>query len=295
MTKTTPFDELFSAAGVQGWLHARDIDSGKELEHDADAPVILASVFKIPVLLEMYAQGEAGELDVTAPVTVPVAGRTTGPFGISLMRDPISMSLRDLGWLMMGISDNAATDVITERVGVDRVNATLGRLGLDQTVLMGTCQDLFDTMLADLGADPSGSFDELDLTKPAVLDTLRALDPTATSRSTPRQVTELLSQIWTDRAGSAEVCAQVRTTLGQQVWPHRLAAGFPEDPTKTSGKTGTLPRVRNECGVVEYDDGGRYAVAVFTRSTSTTQKNPAADAVIGAAARRAVDLLRGQG
>ncbi len=61
---------------------------------------------------------------------------------------------------------------------------------------------------------------------------------------------------------------------------------------RTSGKTGTLPTVRNEVGVVEYPDGGRYAVAVFTRSASTSQKNAAADAVIGRAARLAVDALR---
>ena len=281
--------QLFADAGVEGRLLARDLATGAEVAHGADELVVLASVFKVPVLLELHCQGEEGRLDLTAPVAVPAEGRTLGPFGISLMRDPLQMSLRDLAWLMTGISDNAATEVICDAVGVERVNARLQSLGLRSTVLIGACRDLFQTMAEDL-ADVGGL--EADLTDPAVVDRMRVLDPAATSHTTPRDITDLLTLIWTDRAGSPDVCAEVRQTLATQVWPHRLAAGFPEDGVVTSGKTGTLPRLRNEVGVVEYADGGRYAVSVFTRSASASRKNAPADAVIGAAARAAVEELR---
>jgi beta-lactamase class A len=289
----TDLASVFSDAGVDGSLHAVDLASGREVVHDADAPVVLASVFKVPVLLELFKQGESGRLDLAAPVQVPVADRAPGPFGISVMRDPLQMSLRDLAWLMMGISDNAATDVICEAVGIDAVNGTLAGLGLTETVLIGDCRALFRTIAEDLGVDTLDDLEEVDLTDPAVIDRLRVIDPLVTSRSTPRDITRLLTAIWQDEAASPEVCAEVRRILGLQVWPHRLAAGFPEDDVRTAGKTGTLPRCRNEVGVVEYADGGRYAVAVFTRSQSTSSKNPAADAAIGAAARLAVDELRG--
>jgi beta-lactamase class A len=84
----------------------------------------------------------------------------------------------------------------------------------------------------------------------------------------------------------------MRRILSNQVWPHRLASGFPEDVVSTAGKTGTLVTVRNEAGVVTYPDGKRYAVAIFTRSHKIRSKNPGADAVIGAAARAAVTHLR---
>jgi beta-lactamase class A len=284
---------VFADAGVRGSFHAIDLATRGEVEHGADDPVVLASVFKVPVLLELFRQGEDGRLDLTKPVLVPAEGRSLGPFGISIMRDPLQMSLRDLAWLMMGISDNAATDVICDVVGIDAVNATLTELGCKDTLLIGACRDLFTTMAEDLGAGSIAELDALDLTDAATVDRLRAIDPLVTSRSTPRDVTSLLAKIWQDEAASPAVCEEVRRTLGQQVWPHRLAAGFPEDAVRTSGKTGTLPRWRNEAGVVEYPDGGRYAVAVFTRSESTTTKNPAADAAIGAAARYAVDTLRG--
>jgi beta-lactamase class A len=59
-----------------------------------------------------------------------------------------------------------------------------------------------------------------------------------------------------------------------------------------SGKTGSWPGIRNEVGVVEYADAGRYAVAVFTTTERKTATPPEIDHVIGTAARIAVDALR---
>jgi D-alanyl-D-alanine carboxypeptidase len=59
-----------------------------------------------------------------------------------------------------------------------------------------------------------------------------------------------------------------------------------------AAKTGTLPAVRNECGVVTCPDGRQYAVAVFTRARAVTERQPKVDASIGTAARLAVDHLR---
>ncbi|WP_327115560.1 class A beta-lactamase-related serine hydrolase [Nocardia sp. NBC_01730] len=56
-------------------------------------------------------------------------------------------------------------------------------------------------------------------------------------------------------------------------------------------KTGTLPGVRNEIGVVEYPDGKRYAVAVFTRGSMLVQRLPEVDRAIGAAAVRAIESI----
>jgi len=145
------------------------------------------------------------------------------------------------------------------------------------------------TIMEDLGTD---SLDGLVRSAPEALDGLRAVDPRLTNRGTARELTRLLTLIWSDAAAPPDCCQQVRRILGLQVWPHRLSSGFPEDAIKVSGKTGTLLRWRNEVGVVEYPDHGRYALAVFTKSRRLTEKNPAADAVIGQAARLAVDRLR---
>ena len=53
---------------------------------------------------------------------------------------------------MMAVSDNAATDVIIARVGLERINATLRELGLERTVLAGDCADIGQAIMDAVGA-----------------------------------------------------------------------------------------------------------------------------------------------
>ena len=284
---------LFERAGVDGFLHAVDIKSGQEVGLEPDAPVVTASTFKIAVLVELFRQADAGAIDLTEQVTVPVDQRAPGPTGLSVMLDPVSMSWRDLAQSMIVVSDNAATDVICERVGLDNVNRSMRDLGLTDTHLDDDCRGIFATLAEDAGVK---SLDDVPMV-PALelLERMRALRPETTDRTTPRDMTTLLRLIYTDAAASAESCQHMRRILLNQVWPHRLAAGFPEDDVFTAGKTGTLIIWRNEVGVVGRTDGSLFAVAVYTRSRQPSIKNPRADAVIGAAARMAVDDLTSTG
>ncbi|MFE0788937.1 serine hydrolase [Streptomyces mutabilis] len=277
----------FADAGVTGWLHAVDIDSGAQVEAGADQPVCTASVHKVCVLVTLHELAAAGEIDLTEQVECPPAGRTPGPTGLAAMLDPVRLSLRDAALLMMSVSDNTAADLLLRRVGLDAVNRTTARLGLTRTRAVYGFAEMLGTMREDAG--PTGA---RALTDPHVITRLRALDPARTNRSTPRDMTRLLSALWRDEACPSEYGAAMRRVMGLQVWPHRLASGFPFDDVHVAGKTGTLPTLRNEVGVVEYPDGGRYAVAVFTRTANPAATLPAADAVIGTAARIAVDALR---
>lgn len=287
---TATFEAIFKAAAVDGYVHAKDLGSGREIGYRSDAAVVAASVFKVPVLVELFRQADAGLINLSEAVIVPVAGRSFGPTGLSVMLDPVTLSWRDLALSMIVVSDNAATDVICARVGLDKVNATLDTLGLPGTRVDFDCRELFVQMGQDAGVARLADFPpqpDADLIR-----RLRVLDAHATNRTTPREISRLFEMIWTDRAASPESCAQMRRILGAQVWPHRLASGFPEDRIRTAGKTGTLVTVRNEAGMVSYDNGRNIAVSVFTRSHQARAKHPAQDAAIGKAARLAADLLR---
>ncbi|RSN14545.1 serine hydrolase [Nonomuraea sp. WAC 01424] len=279
------FATLFRMAGVTGWLHVRDVDSGREAGLGADQPVPLASVYKLPLLVEFCRQADAGRLDPTTQTTVTPDQRVSGPTGLSAMLDEVTMSLRDLAYLMMTVSDNTSADVLLDRVGMDDVNTMLDAFGLTGTRVLQSGRAMYETMELDTGH----GWPYLD---PEDISRMRVLDPARTNRSTPREMTRLLAMIWRDEAASPASCAWMRAVLNMQVWPHRLASGFPYDDVEVGGKTGSLPTLRNEVGLVEYPDGGRYAVAVFTRSFGTAVIQPRADAVIGTAARMAVDHLR---
>lgn len=287
------FQALLDERGLEGWLHAVDLDSGAETGFGADELVVSASVFKVPVLVELCRQWSVGALVPTQRVRLPADDLLTeGPTGYSVTLDDVDVSLRDLALSMMSVSDNRATDVIMGMLGLDAINATMQRLGHRDTVLVGDCNALFRTIEEDLGQDSGGAaeLEPAELTRR--MRTVRALTPAATTHTTPRETTTLFAQLWRDEILDPAACAEARRILGLQVWPHRLGSGFPEAGVQISAKTGTLGHRRNEAGVVEYPDGRRFAVAVFVGSSHDGSRDPVADAAIGTLARATVDSLR---
>lgn len=287
-------EQIFSNAGATGFVHAKQVgrDDGPQVCLNADSPVVLASVFKILVLTAFAEEVTSGRLDPLERATVTARYRIGG-VGTAGFADDTTASLRDLSLNMMSFSDNAATDVIYHRLGHERVGAVATGLGLSDTALIGCCEDVFASVLDDLGASAESDPEEvLAAASEEQVWGLRALDAPQTSHSTPRDITAVLDAIWTDRAASSEACAMVREVMGKQVWQHRLSSGFDQDGITIAAKTGTLPGVRNEAGVVTYPDGASYAVAVFTRADDLGERRPRIDASIGLAARACVEQLR---
>lgn len=293
LTVEAEIGEVFARAGVVGFLHARPVDHADiEVAVRADEPVVLASVSKITIALAYGRAVVAGRLDPRERVTVTQRYRIGG-IGTAGCVDDVDVSLRDLAMLMLTQSDNAATDLVLERVGLDGVHQVLADLDLSSTTVDGGCEDLFRTMFDDLDVPWEAGVDGL----VAALDAqgsagLRALDPRRSlHRSTPRDITRQLSAIWTDQGSAPEACAIVRDIMADQVWTHRLMSGFPDD-VAVAGKTGTLTGIRNEAGVVGFPDGRQYAVSVFLRTLRPHERQPLADAAIGLAARLAIESLR---
>ncbi|WAL75361.1 class A beta-lactamase-related serine hydrolase [Kitasatospora sp. YST-16] len=299
---TDDIPEIFERAGCEGALCVRPLEGDAEVGLRADAPVVPASVFKVQVALEVETAFAEGRLDPRERVTLRAADRTPGPVGLSLFEDDAVLSWRDLAVLMLTISDNPSTDALLRRVGVDALNATAARLGLTGTVVESDLRTMLDSIGEDLGRAgwedavawaAGASADEL-ARADEQLPSARALDPARGTRTTPRDMADLLRLIWTDRAGPAAACGRVRDVMARQLTRHRIAGGF-RPPVRVAAKSGSLLGVvRNEIGVVSYPDGRRYAAAVFTRSRPGADE-AAISRAIGAATARAVTTLREAG
>ncbi|WIY06810.1 serine hydrolase [Amycolatopsis mongoliensis] len=263
-------EEIFEAAGVRGFLHARRLGTAESVGVDADTLVVMASVVKVPLVLEFARQVAAGQLDPADRVRATAADRLGGS-GTAGFADDAEYSLRDAALLALSVSDNTAADLLFDRVGVENVRSLLAELGLSRTSIIGAPRDLLRTIIDDTSAGLP----------------LRALDPARTSATTPREMTSLLSAIWRDPGPGA----QVREWMSAQVSWHRLTAGFPPE-VAVAAKTGTMPGIRNEIGIATYPDGSAYAVAVFTVGGAETLRRPDIDRAIGDAARAAVEALR---
>jgi beta-lactamase class A len=260
----------------------------------ADDAVVIASIFKILLVLEFARQVVAGQLDPRERVRVTSADRLGG-WGTAGCLDDVELSLRDLAYFAMSVSDNSAADLLLDRVGLDTVRLLAKELGLDRTRIVGGPRDLLESMLAEVGARDEREFA---VRYPALPDErkrrLAVLDPRHTTASTPREITRLLRLVWTDAAGPPGACALVRDLMGRQVFRHRLVSGFPDD-VAVAAKTGTLPGLHMEAGVARYPDGACYAIAVFARTQDLTASRATVDAAIGRAAGFAAAFLRGDG
>ncbi|OON80563.1 serine hydrolase [Streptomyces tsukubensis] len=284
---------MFADAGVRGWLHVADVHRPTaRVTVDPDEPVPVGSVYKLPLMAAFCRLADSGAIDPLLRVTLGPDDRMPGPTGLSILRDPVTVSLRDLVVLMMSVSDNTAADAVLRRVGTAAVDELCREVGMPDTRILGGAATTFERMISETGTESlSAAIKRLadnDASVPAGV-----YDPLSKASTTPSDMARLLRAIWTDGAASAESCAFMRETMGRQAWSHRLASGFPYDDVTVSGKTGTFGSMRHEAGVVELADGGTYTAVVFTQAARADSKLPRADAVIGAAARAAVEELRG--
>jgi beta-lactamase class A len=298
---TAQIRETFDQAECTGQLCVQSLDAQHEVAVDAERPAVSASVFKVSVALEAEIQFADGRLDPRQRVTLRAADRTPGNAGFSLFRDDVEASLRDLVVAMLTISDNAATDALLGRLGIDAVNASSARLGLTGTVIAADLRTIINSVgqaAGFAGWDAMWAWNEQPHSADEEDHLLRrlmaadALVPERTTRTTPRDMATLLRLIWTDQAGPPPACRRVRELMGQQLTKHRLAASFPP-PARVSAKSGSLVGVvRNEIGVIEYPDGPGYAAAVFARARRPWHNDAAINAAIGATAATAVGMLR---
>ncbi|AYY13651.1 serine hydrolase [Actinobacteria bacterium YIM 96077] len=295
MTGTTAdrIQRCFDDAGILGSVHAIALHDHGEIGVLSDEPAVLASVYKLPLAVAYARMVDAGRLDPRATVMLDPETRTHGATGFAAMTDPVTVTWRDAVRSMMAVSDNAAADALLDVVGITRLADVLDDLGLASTRITGGIRDLYASLVDDCGstslADAITHVRDLDS-----LADLATFDPANPHNSigTCRDMTRLLSSLWTDRAASPEQCEFLRTIMAQQVWTQRISAGFPFDDVIVAGKTGTFVGLRHEAGVVEYPNGEAYAVAVFTTSTRARLILPAAETAIAQAAKLAVAHLR---
>jgi beta-lactamase class A len=122
-------------------LAVKDLRSGATLELRADQELATASVIKVALLYELYRQADEGRVDL-AELTGPPLPRTGGGGVLQELGDQVRLTWRDLAVLTAGWSDNTATNMLIERVGLGAVDTRLRALGLGHTRLRRRMLDL---------------------------------------------------------------------------------------------------------------------------------------------------------
>jgi beta-lactamase class A len=223
--------------GVMG-VAILDLTDGRVLLRNADRVFPAASSIKIAILLELYRQDQEARAGAKGKARLDdiytfdpkdlvedsriMAGLTAGVTRVTN---------RDLAQFMVTVSDNAAANVLIDRVGKDNVNAMLHSLGLSKTMLR---RKMMDVAAARRGEE---------------------------NVATPQEMVRLLEAIYKekvlDKQATAEFIKQLSTSK-QSYIPRYL----PEN-VQVANKPGELEAVRTDSGIV-YAQNRPFAISVMT-------------------------------
>jgi beta-lactamase class A len=112
------------------------LGTGEEYYLDADRPMPTASLIKLPVMVETYWQAEEGKVNLDAALTYKKDPKVQGS-GILFnhFSDGATFPLKDAVRLMIAFSDNAATNMVLDQIGLPNTGRRMKSLGLDHTTI----------------------------------------------------------------------------------------------------------------------------------------------------------------
>ncbi|MBD5635023.1 MAG: serine hydrolase, partial [Candidatus Eremiobacteraeota bacterium] len=148
---------LLSAAGHAPGrigIAVEDLATGMTSGVNASANLPAASTIKIPVMVEVFKQMEAGDLDLARVVHLEARDRDWGSGDMADARPGTARSVKQLLWLMITESDNTATNMLIRVVGRTHINKTMRGLGLRNTRLGDDIRSETETIRYALRTSP---------------------------------------------------------------------------------------------------------------------------------------------
>jgi len=116
-------------------VYAHNLRSGETASLAADEAVKTASVIKMGILLDAAEQIRAGKASLQEKLVLTHENQVQGSGVLGQLTAPLALTLGDTLHLMVVVSDNTATNLAIDRIGLDAVNARIAWMGLKDTHL----------------------------------------------------------------------------------------------------------------------------------------------------------------
>ncbi len=286
--------DRLAEAGLIGSFLVRNLGTGEEIGIDPDVGYPIASLVKVPLAIAVLEAIRAGRLDGARMIEVVPDPERVPPIGIGRFAHPVHIAVRDLLYLAVAISDNAAADALFALVPPSEVDRTLTDCGLRGIAVRHPMRDLVDVFGTEFGRDGLHLAQAIAIgaRTPGGGHPVAHLDLSRANSGTARSLADLLQALWTPSAIHPEVAAHVRALMHDGVLQRRLGPDFVSDAAGWASKSATLLNLRHDAGVVEHEDGESYAVVALTESRVPAGAQPAVDALMGRVARALHDRLR---
>lgn len=236
--------EVDAFPGTAG-VFAKNITTGEEVAFDPDTVRPTASTFKVPVMIELFRQVEAGEASLDAMLTADASNATKGSGVLRDLSSGITLRAEDVATLMIVVSDNQATNMLLDYLGMDKINATLAKNGFEKTRIVNRID--FDA----IGEDAKNL-----------------------ATTTPRELAGIMAGIATNTVLSPASCDAMRGILAKQHYldtvaryfpytPFAAEAGKPDNGLRVFNKTGSWSGMRADAAIIEWP-GTQYTIGLIS-------------------------------
>jgi beta-lactamase class A len=232
---------------------AVDLDTGRTYAIHADQRFPMGSVYKVPIAMSVLRRVDRGELKLDQEITIEPKDFAAGfsPMRDSAHGQAITMTLAAMLDAMVRTSDNTPSDYFVRTIGGPAITADLRKLGI---VDMGV--DRTETQIgADIHATSTAAFHA---------------DPRDTA--SPRAAVQLLTKLYRREDGLTPASHdRLMEMMTHSKNPKRISKAVPAGAV-IAHKTGTMPGVFNDIGIVTTPDGRHHlAIAVLSMNASEEQ------------------------
>jgi len=225
-------ERLASECGGIVSVAVRNVANAFDFSYNDDVRMGSASTIKVPMLVEAIRQVRDGALSLDSEYKIAREQCCDGSGVINYLHDGLAVTLKDLLTLMIIVSDNTATNVLIDIIGMDNVNSTLRGWGYTGTILQ---RKMYDWSGIAQGKD---------------------------NFIVAREAADLLAKIARGEALGGEWDEMVIEIMRNQQSTNELGLLLPEGVL--ANKTGQVEGAVNDIGVVTTDKF-RYSIAVCTK------------------------------
>ncbi|HEY5999882.1 MAG TPA: serine hydrolase [bacterium] len=238
------WDELEGfLAGVRGGFrgaisyYVEDLQTGRAIAWNEHQPLPAGSIIKLPIAVTVFEQGLAGKVRLDDEVVLKATDKAAGSGVLKRARAGTRLTVGGLVELMIQRSDNTATNMLTDLLGLDEINASCRRQGLSSTCM------------------------------PRYIMDLEARDNRIENLTTAADMARLLKGLYGGRVLDEVSSARLIEILkGQQV-RDRLPRYLPKGVV-IAHKTGLMKDACHDVGII-YGRNHAYVVAVLTSEFSS--------------------------
>jgi beta-lactamase class A len=258
-------------------LYAKNLTTGETVSLDSARPVQTASVIKLPLMLQAFEQVKMGKLKLSDPVVLTKDNQVPGSGVLNLMDPGLTLSLKDAITLMMTLSDNTATNVVIDSVGLRPTNEMIARMGLKNTYFY---KKVYKKAEGPMPPDQKQF---------------------GLGKTTAEEMARVIESIYHCDLGDRELCLQMITIMRNQQYRDMLPrylekSDTSEDLSAIADKIGALDDVRSDVALV-YTQRGPIIISIFTYNNEDKSWTPEnkAEILIGHLARVIVDAWSPEG